>query len=45
MTKEIMNKPDGLYLCDTENSETEQTKKVANYTLEPIAVINQILST
>ena len=45
MTKEIMNKPDGLYLCDTENSETEQPKKVANYTLEPIAIINQILST
>ncbi len=45
MTKEIINKFGCLYIYDKENSETEQAIKIANYTLEPIAIVNQILST
>ncbi len=46
MTKEIINKPDGLYLSDKENTAAaEKDEKIANYTLKPIAIINQILST
>lgn len=45
MTKEIINKSNGLYLSDKENTVAEKDEKIANYTLKPIAIINQILST
>ena len=45
MTKEIINKLDGLYLAAKENTTDKKDEKVANYTLKPIAIINQILST
>ena len=45
MTKEIINKLDGLYLSDKENIVNKQDEKIANYTLRPIAIINWILST